>query len=226
MKFIGHLDCMRFFQKAIRRAKLDVAYSKGYSPHQLMSFASPLGVGVTSDGEYIDVEFYSLPDISLPELVTYLNQFMTDEIFVTDIEIMPDGFKNSMSLLIAADYMVVEKEFEDYWNKHQKRLILNAPKALRDEYIESTKLDSPIDWVCFILPVALGIGLQPILDIQSEILSWAVVLLIVVVCFAVMQLVKPMLQKKKSTIQVVKSIKAFYYEVYKKNGLKKLEPWN
>ena len=116
----------------------------------------------------------------------------------------------------------MEKEFEDYWNKHQKRLILNAPKALRDEYFESTKLDSPIDWVCFILPVALGIGLQPILDIQSEILSWAVVLLIVVVCFAVMQLVKPMLQKKKSTIQVVKSIKAFYYEVYKKNGLKKL----
>ena len=110
MKFIGHLDCMRFFQKAIRRAKLDVAYSKGYSPHQLMSFASPLGVGVTSDGDYIDVEFYSLPDLSMPELVTYLNQFMTDEIFVTDIEIMPDGFKNSMSLLIAADYMVVEKE--------------------------------------------------------------------------------------------------------------------
>ena len=57
MKFIGHLDCMRFFQKAIRRAKLDVAYSKGYSPHQLMSFASPLGVGVTSDGEYIRILF-------------------------------------------------------------------------------------------------------------------------------------------------------------------------
>lgn len=120
MKFIGHLDCMRFFQKAIRRAKLDVAYSKGYSPHQLMSFASPLGVGVTSDGEYIDVEFYSLPDLSLPELVAYLNQFMTDEIFVTDIEIMPDGFKNSMSLLIAADYMVVEKEagvFPENWQE-------------------------------------------------------------------------------------------------------------
>ena len=77
----------------------------------------------------------------------------------------------------------MEKEFEEYWNKNQKRLILNAPKALRDEYIDSTKLDSPIDWVCFILPVALGIGLQPVLNIQSEILSWAVVLLIVVVCF-------------------------------------------
>lgn len=111
VKFIGHLDCMRFFQKAIRRAKLDVAYSKGYSPHQLMSFASPLGVGITSDGEYIDVEFDSLPeDKSLSELVEYLNEFMTDEIFVTEIEIMPEGFKNSMSLLRTADYMIVEKE--------------------------------------------------------------------------------------------------------------------
>lgn len=111
VKFIGHLDCMRFFQKAIRRAKLDVAYSQGYSPHQLMSFASPLGVGVTSDGEYIDVEFHSLPeDRSLGELADYLNGFMTDEIFVTKIEIMPEGFKNSMSLLRTADYMVVEKE--------------------------------------------------------------------------------------------------------------------
>ena len=89
----------------------------------------------------------------------------------------------------------MEKEFEEYWNKNQKRLILNAPKALRDEYIDSTKLDSPIDWVCFILPVALGIGLQPVLNIQSEILSWAVVLLIVVVCFAVLQLVKLIITK-------------------------------
>ena len=120
VKFIGHLDCMRFFQKAIRRAKLDVAYSQGYSPHQLMSFASPLGVGLTSDGEYLDVEFHSLPDMTLPELVDYLNQFMTDEIFVTEIEIMPDNFKNSMSLLCAADYMLVERQagsFPEKWKE-------------------------------------------------------------------------------------------------------------
>lgn len=122
VKFIGHLDCMRFFQKAIRRAKLDVAYSQGYSPHQLMSFASPLGVGVTSIGEYIDVEFHSLPDMSEKELVDYINQFMTEELFVTEIKQMPDSFKNSMSLLKAADYMVIEKTpgifpdtYEEQW---------------------------------------------------------------------------------------------------------------
>lgn len=138
MKFIGHLDCMRFFQKAIRRAGLDVAYSQGFSPHQLMSFASPLGVGVTSDGEYLDVEFHSLPDCPLAELVTYLNQFMTEEIFVTDIEIMPKGFKNSMSLLREADYMIVEKEehvfpenWQDQWEQFIRQTAISVMKKTK-----------------------------------------------------------------------------------------------
>ena len=46
MKFIGHLDMMRYFQKAVRRADIDIRYSEGYSAHQIMSFAAPLGVGI------------------------------------------------------------------------------------------------------------------------------------------------------------------------------------
>ena len=42
LKFIGHLDTMRYFQKALRRAKLPVAYSEGFSPHIIMSFAAPV----------------------------------------------------------------------------------------------------------------------------------------------------------------------------------------
>ena len=45
VKFVGHLDTMRYFQKAIRRANLPVAFSGGFSPHMIMSFAAPLGVG-------------------------------------------------------------------------------------------------------------------------------------------------------------------------------------
>ena len=56
MKFIGHLDMMRYFQKAVRRADIDIRYSEGYSAHQIMSFAAPLGVGITSDGEYFDID--------------------------------------------------------------------------------------------------------------------------------------------------------------------------
>ena len=43
MKFVGHLDTMRYFQKAVRRAELPIAFSGGYSPHMIMSFAAPLG---------------------------------------------------------------------------------------------------------------------------------------------------------------------------------------
>ena len=56
MKFVGHLDTMRYFQKAVRRAGLPIAFSGGYSPHMIMSFAAPLGVGTTSLGEYFDME--------------------------------------------------------------------------------------------------------------------------------------------------------------------------
>lgn len=57
VKFIGHLDVMRYFQKVIRRSELPVRYSQGFNPHQLLTFAQPLGVGITSDGEYMEAEF-------------------------------------------------------------------------------------------------------------------------------------------------------------------------
>ena len=46
LRFVGHLDMMRYFQKANRRAELPVAYSEGFHPHQIMSFAAPLGMGL------------------------------------------------------------------------------------------------------------------------------------------------------------------------------------
>lgn len=110
IKFIGHLDCMRFFQKALRRAKMDVAYSQGFNPHQIMSFASPLSVGLTSDGEYIDIEFVSLPSEDPNEVVNYLNTCMTDELFVTEMKVLPDKSKTSMALLHACDYMITVKK--------------------------------------------------------------------------------------------------------------------
>lgn len=119
----------------------------------------------------------------------------------------------------------MEKEFEDFWNLHRKRLLLNAPQELRQEYMESSRLDTPMDWAGFVLPIAVGILLQPHIRMQSEVLSWAVILVVVVVLFVLLQMAKPLLQKKKSTIQVVEQIKQYYYERYKKYGLEKMEPW-
>lgn len=78
MKFIGHLDILRYFQKAMRRADVDMRYSEGFSPHQIMSFAAPLGVGLTSSGEYMDIEVLSTG--SSQEMVDRLNQVMVEGI--------------------------------------------------------------------------------------------------------------------------------------------------
>jgi len=100
MKFIGHLDVMRYFQKAIRRSEVNIRYSEGFSPHQIMSFAAPLGVGITSKGEYVDIEV--LDTENSKKMIDRLNAVM--------------------SIVAAADYSLVfrpgyepEKESPEEW---------------------------------------------------------------------------------------------------------------
>ncbi|GHU43232.1 radical SAM protein [Clostridia bacterium] len=136
MKFIGHLDMMRYFQKAMRRADIDISYTKGYSPHQVMSFAAPLGVGVTSDGEYLDIEVNSLSLSSEAELsneaessndltlkllppsrevlhaLCALNAVMANGIEVLSLTPLPDSSAHAMSQVVAADYQVI-------WNREE-----------------------------------------------------------------------------------------------------------
>lgn len=115
MKFIGHLDIMRYFQKAFRRADVDVEYSQGYSPHQLISFAAPLGVGLTSDGEYMDVQLNSME--SKEVMIDKINKEMSEDIQVIDFQVLPDDSKNAMSIVAGADYMVSVKDGYEYLDK-------------------------------------------------------------------------------------------------------------
>lgn len=109
MKFIGHLDIMRYFQKAMRRAEIDICYSEGFSPHMIMSFAAPLGVGLTSDGEYLDIEIGQ--ELSSQDAVRRLNAVMAEGIEVISFRKIPEGkASNAMSLVAAADYEVRFRE--------------------------------------------------------------------------------------------------------------------
>lgn len=104
MKFISHLDLMRYVQKALRRAMIDVAYSQGYSPHQLLSFASPLGLGDTSEGDYLDLQVNAVEKEQ--EFLKSVNQQMNQEIRFLRMDIQKDKQKPSMALVAAADYCI------------------------------------------------------------------------------------------------------------------------
>lgn len=101
-KYIGHLDLMRFFQKVFIRAGLPLSYSKGFHPHPILSFAAPLGVGVTSEGEYLDVELDEPVDI--PSVITNINQHMPEGIRILSIHALDEGQKSAMAQLKAASY--------------------------------------------------------------------------------------------------------------------------
>ncbi|MBS6646633.1 MAG: TIGR03936 family radical SAM-associated protein [Clostridiaceae bacterium] len=108
MKFIGHLDIMRYFQKAMRRGNIDICYSEGFSPHQIMSFASPLGVGLTSNGEYMDIEVSGTTNSK--EMTNQLNSVMVDGMKVLSCRRLNDTAKNAMSIVAAADYTIRFRE--------------------------------------------------------------------------------------------------------------------
>ena len=105
LQYLGHLDVMRFFQKALRRSALPVRYSEGFSPHMLLSFASPLGVGKTSEGEYFDVEMTE--PVCPSAAVERLNKEMVEGMEVLDASAIGEGKRaNGMRMIAAASYRI------------------------------------------------------------------------------------------------------------------------
>ena len=103
MKFIGHLDLMKLFQKIIRRTDINIEYSKGFNPHQKMSFALPLSLGHETVGDYMEIEL--VEQMNPEDIKNKINNLMPDGVRIIDCFLTTE--KNSASLLSAALYEVV-----------------------------------------------------------------------------------------------------------------------
>lgn len=105
VKFISHLDLMKVFERAIRRARIPIAYSQGFNPHPSMVFGLPLGVGVTSEAEYGDFEITD-DQLSINEFVERLNAQLP-----RGLEILSAKYRKSkeniMATVAAAEYAVI-----------------------------------------------------------------------------------------------------------------------
>lgn len=133
IRFIGHLDVMRFFQKCIRRAELDIAYSAGFSPHQIMSFAAPLGVGLESNGEYMDIELTTVTNSS--DMMERLNAASVPGIEIISMKELPEGAGNAMASVAAAGYTIRFREGRELSFDVAQKL----PEFMKREQILITK---------------------------------------------------------------------------------------
>lgn len=158
VKFVGHLDVMRYFQKAIRRADLPARYSEGFSPHMVMSFAAPLGVGLLSNGEYLDIELTETPTVSSAVMCELLNGTMAAGFQILSVRELPDTAKNAMSIVAAADYRVFFREgYEPQWDAFAEQFERFCAK----ESIMITKATKKSERELDIRPLIYKINLEP-----------------------------------------------------------------
>lgn len=104
IKYISHLDLLRLVQRIMRRADVPSSYSQGFNPHPRLAFASALAVGITSEGEYLDVFLDKAQD--LKELCQRMNEKSPKGIkFQGGLELDPKT-PSLMSLIERAKYLI------------------------------------------------------------------------------------------------------------------------
>ena len=105
IRYISHLDYASAIERAIIRAKLPAAYSEGFNPHMKLSFASALAVGVTSQAEYMDIEFKE--EVDLNQGVQRLAATLPLGIRINSGKIMPAKMTALMAIVNLATYDVL-----------------------------------------------------------------------------------------------------------------------
>ena len=145
VKYVGHLDAMRTFIRCIKRTCIPVKFSKGFNPRVQISFALPLGVGVTSESEYFDLEVESKMNESM--FIAELNSTLPSGFRILGVEYVSEDDKRSlMSLVKEAIYEItVDTEAsEDEMKKLFSQSEIIIEKETKDKKIKTINLKNYI----------------------------------------------------------------------------------
>lgn len=124
VRYISHLDLMRCFTRAIRRAKIPLWFTEGFNPRPYMQFALPLSLGMQSVCESVDIRIEG--EITNKEIEEKLRAVMpegldiksvtepvTDPKYITygEFDIIFSGAENPDNLKALIDKSLTESEF-------------------------------------------------------------------------------------------------------------------
>lgn len=123
-RFLGHLDLTRTIMKVLRRADFPVMLSEGFNPHPKLSFAMPLSVGHTGEGEFFEVVLKE--NIEKEEFLKRFNEFSPQAIEATEV-FQVKGNPDSMSSVInSAKYIIIFPETDCHFLEKKAKEILEA----------------------------------------------------------------------------------------------------
>ena len=104
LRYTGHLDLHRLWERAMRRADLPLSYSQGFHPQPKISLASALPLGFSSRGEVLDVRFND--EIPTEEIAARLKDSLPPDIQVTHVESVDEREPALQTQVLSATYDV------------------------------------------------------------------------------------------------------------------------
>ena len=104
LRYTGHLDLHRLWERAMRRAELPLSYSQGFHPQPRISLASALPLGFSSRGEVLDVRFND--ELPTREIATRLQNNLPLDIQITGIEVIDERAPALQTQVLSAVYQV------------------------------------------------------------------------------------------------------------------------
>jgi radical SAM-linked protein len=105
VRYISHLDVLRYWERAFRRAELPLAYSGGFSPHPKLAFAGPLPLGFLAEADIVDATLDERVDIN--EIRERLAGQSSDDLALVDLREVPLTVPAPQASLAWADYEFV-----------------------------------------------------------------------------------------------------------------------
>jgi radical SAM-linked protein len=111
LRYTGHLDLHKLWERAARRAELPLAYSQGFHPQPKMNMAAALPLGFSSRCEVMDMKLEQ--DIPLESLPTRLNSTLPSGLQVVDIEQVDERAPALQTQVVSAEYEVTLTETVD-----------------------------------------------------------------------------------------------------------------
>lgn len=137
MSLISHLDLVRLFDRAIRRAALPISFTGGYHPGPKIAIANALSLGITSNGEIVDFELTE--DMDIEEFRTRLAAQLPDHVPIYKVEEVDIKSLNASRIMDRAEYLITLKVAEDIETPWQKWLdeINNVQSILWEKFTKS-----------------------------------------------------------------------------------------
>ena len=128
LRFIGHLDLQRLFERALRRTNLPLRYTQGFSPHMRINLASALPLGFIGEAEQMD--FWLDQEVSLKEISKRLNKALPAELILKNLQVIDNRKPSLQASLLSSEFEIVLPPELDPENLQDQVIALLAQDSL------------------------------------------------------------------------------------------------